>query len=68
MRIGTAGRGKGRCGQTDSGPRDGDTPIGMQTLEAVSGLDRLDAHPLVMDSVQRTEAPVSASRSDHWIE
>ncbi len=68
LRIGTAGRGRGRCGRTDLGRRGGDTPIGVQTLEAVSGLGRFDAHPLLTDSVQRTAAPVFASRSDHWIE
>ncbi len=68
LRIGTAGRGRGRCAQTDSGRRGGDTPIGVQTLEAVSGLGRLDAHPRVTDSVPRTAAPVFASRSGYWIE
>ena len=68
QRNGKAVRGRGRSGQTDSGPRDGDTPSVVKTFEAFAGWGRLEAHRLAMDSVQRTAAPASVRTCDPWRE
>ena len=68
QRNGKAVRGRGRCGQRDSGPQDGDTPSVLKTFEAFARWGRLEAHRLATGSVRRTEAPSSARTCDPWRE
>ena len=68
QRNGKAGRGRGRCGQRDSGPLDGDTPSVVKTFEVFAGWGRLEVHRLATGSGQRTEAPSSVRTCDPWME
>ena len=68
QRNGKAVRGRGRCGQRDSGPLDGDTPSVVKSFEVFAGWGRLEVHRLATGSGQRTEAPSSVWTCDPWME